>query len=230
MNSTAAFHSETNDKLSSIIAMSRPLPQRPIYIGMINASEFFATAVAPLIGGALTSALSWRWCFYINIPTAAVPAAIILLFLRLPSRGTENHKSQRQKLCELDLLGFTLFAPAVFCLLLALQWGGSTYSWSNGRIIALLILSPILLGIFCFVQIQKQDEGMLPPRIVKIGTVVIASVYSLSLSASRAIAQYYVRSCIFLCKQKADACNSSQYGFRRFKTSRLFNQELTPCP
>lgn len=172
--------------------MCRPLKQRPTYIGLISASEFFATAVAPLIGGALTSALSWRWCFYINIPAAAAPAAIIVLFLKLPARDPSNQSSQRQKLRELDLLGFAIFSPAVLCLLLALQWGGSTYNWSNGRIIALFILSPILFCIFCFIQIQEQDKAMLPPSVIKRGTIIFAAVYSLSLSASKAIVQFYV--------------------------------------
>ena len=171
--------------------MSRPLRERATYIGFISASEYFAIAVAPLIGGALTSALSWRWCFFINLPTAAAPAAL-LLCLKLPKQTSSNQKSQIQKLRELDLLGFFFFAPAVLCLLLALQWGGSTYGWSNERIIALFVLSPILFTIFCLVQHRKQDEAMLPPRILKKGTIITASLFSLSLAACRAIVQYYV--------------------------------------
>ncbi|TGO62563.1 hypothetical protein BOTNAR_0112g00130 [Botryotinia narcissicola] len=135
--------------------MSRPLKQRPTYIGLISASEFFATAVSPLLGGALTSDFSWRWCFYINIPISAAPAAILLFFLKLPTQEATRHisqRSQREKLREIDSLGFTFFAPAVLCLLLALQWGGSAYAWSNERIVALFILSPILFGTFCFIQ------------------------------------------------------------------------------
>ncbi|KAF7950976.1 uncharacterized protein EAE97_002528 [Botrytis byssoidea] len=171
--------------------MSRPLKQRPTYIGLISASEFFATAVASLLGGALTSNLSWRWCFYINILVSAAPAAILLFFLKLPTQVATRHISQREKLRELDSLGFTSFAPAVLCLLLALQWGGSAYAWSNERIVALFILSPILFGMFCFIQSRKQEKAMLVPYIIMKGTIAVASIYSLSLSASRAIAEYY---------------------------------------
>ena len=162
-------------------------------MGFISASEYFAIAIAPLIGGALTSALSWRWCFYINLPTAAAPA-VLLLLLKIPERVSGTRKSQTQKLRELDLLGFFFFAPAVLCLLLALQWGGSAYSWSNARIIALFILAPVLFFVFCVVQYRKQDQAMLPPRVLKKGTIILASLFSLLLAACRAIVQYYVSS------------------------------------
>lgn len=173
--------------------MSRPLRQRATYIGFISASEYFAIAIAPLIGGALTSSLSWRWCFYINLPPAAV-AGVLLLLLKLPNSPSSHNppKSHAQKLRDLDLLGFFFLAPGVLCLLLALQWGGATYSWDNARIIALFITAPIVLTIFCFIQHFKQNSAMLPPRILKKRTILAASLFTLSLSACSAIVQYYV--------------------------------------
>ncbi|KAF7895151.1 hypothetical protein EAF00_006965 [Botryotinia globosa] len=173
--------SKADDEVFGIIAMSKPLKQRPTYIGLISASEFFATAVAPLLGGALTSNLSWRWCFYINIPIAAAPAAILLFFLKLPTQVATRHMSQREKLRDLDSLGFTFFAPTVLCLLLALQWVGSAYAWSNARIVALFILSPfilspILFGTFCFIQSRKQERDMLPPYIIMKSAIAVASI------------------------------------------------------
>ena len=172
--------------------MSTPLKQRATYVGLISAIEYFAIAIAPIIGGALTSALSWRWCFYINLFPSALPAAMILLS-RLPSMpSTTAGKTQVQRLRELDLLGACFFAPAVLCLLLALQWGGSKYNWDNVRIIVLLALSAIVFSIFCLVQHRKQDAAMIPPRIVRKRPIIAGSLFSLSLSACRAVIQYYV--------------------------------------
>ena len=176
---------------SSIIAISTPLRRRPTFVGLISASEYTAIAVAPILGGVLTSNLSWRWCFFINLPAAALPSAILLL-LQLPNITPRGSKTHIQKLRELDLLGFFLFAPAVLCLLLALQWGGDTYSWTNGRIISLLVLSPIIFAGFCLLQHRKQDRAMLPPRVLRKRVIITGSVFSLCLSACRAIVQYYV--------------------------------------
>ncbi|RAH50352.1 MDR family MFS transporter [Aspergillus brunneoviolaceus CBS 621.78] len=174
-----------------IVAMSTPLRKRATFLGLISASEYTAMAAAPIIGGALTSTLSWRWCFYINLPAAAAPAAMILL-LKLPQMPSGSRKSQVERLRELDLLGCFFFAPAVLCLLLALQWGGETYSWDNSRIIALLVLAPIVFAVFCFIQHWKQDSAMLPPRIIKKRVILAGALFSLSLSACRAIVQYYL--------------------------------------
>ncbi|KAJ5191905.1 MFS toxin efflux pump [Penicillium cinerascens] len=175
-----------------IVAISTPLRKRATYLGFISASEYTAMATAPIIGGALTSSLSWRWCFFINLPTAAAPAAMILM-LKLPNTALcSNKKSQIERLRELDLLGCFFFAPAVLCLLLALQWGGSTYSWSNARIVAILLLAPLFFVVFCFIQHVKQDSAMLPPRIIKKKVILAGALFSLSLSACRAIVQYYL--------------------------------------
>ncbi|PWY66953.1 MFS general substrate transporter [Aspergillus eucalypticola CBS 122712] len=174
-----------------IIAISTPLRRRPTFVGLISASEYTAIAIAPILGGILTSDLSWRWCFYINLPAAALPSAVLLL-LKLPTITPRGSKTHIQKLRELDLLGFFLFAPAVLCLLLALQWGGDTYSWTNGRIIALLVLSPIIFTGFCLLQHRKQDTAMLPPRVLRKRIIITGAAFSLCLSACRAIVQYYL--------------------------------------
>ncbi|RAL06015.1 protein kinase IKS1 [Aspergillus ibericus CBS 121593] len=153
-----------------------PLPRQPTFVGLISASEYTAIAVAPILGGVLTSNLSWRWCFFINLPAAALPSIIILL-LKLPNITPRGTKSHIQKLRELDLLGFFLFAPAA----------GDTYSWTNTRIISLLVLSPIIFTGFCLLQHRKQDTAMLPPRVLHNRIIITGSVFNLCLSACRAI-------------------------------------------
>jgi len=61
---------------------------------------------------------------------------------------------------QLDLLGTLFFMPAVVSLLLALQWGGSKYAWSNGRIIGLFVVFGVLIIVFVGIQIWKQDHAV----------------------------------------------------------------------
>lgn len=119
---------------------------------------------------------------------------MILFLLKTPRVLNRTPKSHRERLGHIDFLGVLFFAPGILCLLLALQWGGTAYNWSNIRIIALVVLAPILLVIFGFIQWKKQDRAMLPLHLVKQSTIILGMVYAFSLASVMAIAQFYVRS------------------------------------
>lgn len=93
---------------------------------MFGALFGLASIVGPIIGGAFTSNVTWRWCFYINLPIGGAALAVIALFLKVPDRDTAKLPLAK-KIVQLDLLGTAILVPGVVCLLLALQWGGTTY-------------------------------------------------------------------------------------------------------
>jgi predicted MFS family arabinose efflux permease len=145
-----------------------PLQQRPIYQGAFGAIFAVASVVGPLIGGTFTDKVTWRWCFYINLPVGAVSLVVTFLILHLPNQRLDARDSGLMaKLKQLDPIGNLVFFPGIVCLVLALQWGGTEYSWKSARIIVLLVLCGVLCLAFVAVQIWKQESGTLPPRIVK---------------------------------------------------------------
>ncbi|KAI1095680.1 MFS transporter [Rostrohypoxylon terebratum] len=130
-----------------ILATSVPLRQRPIYTGLLASMHGIASVAGPLLGGAFTDHVTWRWCFYINLPLGGITVLCLIFFL--PDKPpTQPGLPWKEQIKQLDLPGTFFLIPSVICLLLALQWGGAKYSWNNGRIIVLFVVFGVLGIIF----------------------------------------------------------------------------------
>ena len=64
----------------TIIAACLPIDKRPIYIGIMMGFSQIGIVIAPIIGGAFTEYVTWRWCFYINLPAGAVVGSNPLIY------------------------------------------------------------------------------------------------------------------------------------------------------
>lgn len=169
-----------------------PLARRGMFIGLITAVYGVASIVGPLLGGALTDHASWRWCFYINLPLGGATILILVIFLQLPARPPKETKSWKEYVLRFDPIGTILFAPSIICLLMALQWGGTTYAWSNGRIIALLVVFGILLLGFAIVQPLMGDNATLNTKAMTSRHTMCAALYSFCVSASFFVMAYFI--------------------------------------
>lgn len=109
-----------------VIVFSVPLHKRPLFQGLFGVVFGLSSILGPVVGGAFTSGVSWRWCFYINLPLGAVAFAFIAVLLHVPGRETTK-LPLKEKILQLDLLGTSVFLPGTVALLLALQWGGLEY-------------------------------------------------------------------------------------------------------
>jgi len=185
-----------------------PLQKRPIAMGMLGAIFGISSIAGPLIGGALTTNVSWRWCFYINLPIGGLAMAILGYFLKATAPAKAG-TTWRAQLSQLDPLGTLFFLPGIICLLLALQWGGSTYAWSNARIIVLFILFAILTTLFVIVQILKKspEEATVPFHVFKQRSISSGFIFMLFVGASMALMVYYL-SIYFQAIRGVDALHS----------------------
>ncbi|GAB7357624.1 hypothetical protein MBLNU459_g0122t1 [Dothideomycetes sp. NU459] len=174
-----------------IVANTVPLRKRPAFTGLIGAMYGIASVAGPLLGGAFTDHLSWRWCFYINLPFGAITVVFIFFFFHPTKTAKPLSNGWKARLEQFDIFGTLVFLPMIVCLLLALQWGGSTYKWSNGRIIALLVLFCLLLIIFVAIQFYKQDNATVPPRVLKQRTVAASAAFCTALGAAFFIMVFY---------------------------------------
>ncbi|KAF4943258.1 hypothetical protein FGADI_13528 [Fusarium gaditjirri] len=176
-----------------IIAYSVPMDKRPVYNGMFGSVYGVASVLGPLLGGAFVDHVSWRWCFYINLPVGAAAMLTAIFTVRIPKQKNPSQDSSWMSCVnDLDPLGTICFLPGVVCLLLALQWGGTKYPWSSGKVIGVLALGVVLLAAFIAVQMWKGDKATVPPRIFRQRTLVSASIFTLLLSAAYFAIVFYI--------------------------------------
>ncbi|KAF4309844.1 putative mfs transporter protein [Botryosphaeria dothidea] len=175
-----------------IVSKTVPLRQRPTYTGLIGAMYGIASVAGPLLGGVFTDKVTWRWCFYINLPFGLITAIFIFFFFKSPKVVKNTAVGWKAKLNEFDLYGTFFFIPAIVSLLLALQWGGSKYEWKNARIIALFVVFGILILVFLGIQVWKQEQATVPPRVIKNRTVWSSAFFGALLGGAFFVMVYYL--------------------------------------
>ncbi|KAI0381311.1 MFS transporter [Hypomontagnella monticulosa] len=174
-----------------LLATSVPLRQRPIYTGLLAGMHGIASVAGPLLGGAFTDHVTWRWCFYINLPLGGITVIFLIFFLPAkppPQPGV----AWKEQIKQLDLPGTFFLIPSVICLLLALQWGGSQYSWGDGRIIALFVVFGVLSICFWGVQLWQGDRATVPLRILKNKNILGGVWYGVCMGGALFVFSYYL--------------------------------------
>ncbi|KAH3058922.1 hypothetical protein KXW16_002907 [Aspergillus fumigatus] len=174
-----------------IVTYSVPLVKRPMYTGLIGAMYGIASVAGPLLGGAFTDKVTWRWCFYINLPIGGLAVVLIVIFLK-PFKRQRVHADWKHNLRQLDVLGSAVFMPAIICILLALQFGGTVYPWSNWRLILLLVLFGVLIIAWLGIQYWKGDTATVPPRMLKQRSFAAASWFNFTLGSFFLVLIYYI--------------------------------------
>jgi len=116
----------------ALLAQAFQGKDRGVALGLYGAITGIAVAVGPVLGGLITSDLSWRWIFYVNVPIGAVALAITLLRVE----ESRNPRAQRP-----DWAGFVVFSAGLAALVYALiqsqraGWGVSS-SNASARTVA----------------------------------------------------------------------------------------------
>lgn len=107
--------------------------------------------------------------------------AVIFFYLHI-SATRQNYNphglSIIKRILQVDLLGAAIFIPAVVCLLLAMQWGGAEYAWSDARIIGLFCGAGGMLLVFVGIQIWKGEGAILPPRLFGNRDLLCAMIFA----------------------------------------------------
>ncbi|KAI1415123.1 MFS general substrate transporter [Hypoxylon sp. FL1857] len=178
---------------STIIAATVPIASRSLLNGVILGCFGVGQAVGPLIGGALTQGLTWRWCFYINLPVGGLVVFLFVFVVRLPvSRLSEKRMSLLERVLDIDFVGFLAFAAGSLMFLIGLQWGGTVYSWNSPTVIGLMCGGVATFGILGFWFAYKGDAALLPPRLLRNRVNIMITITAFVQSGGSITALYWL--------------------------------------
>ncbi len=147
--------------------------ERGTAFGAWGAITGLAVAVGPVVGGALTTGLSWRWIFLVNVPIGVVAVAITLLKI---------DESRQPGARRPDIIGVITFSGALGALVYALIKGNSK-GWGSTEIVACLIGSAVLLIAFLIAEVLQRDQAMFDLKLFRKPTFSGGLIAAFSLSA-----------------------------------------------
>jgi EmrB/QacA subfamily drug resistance transporter len=146
--------------------------ERGTAFGIWGATVGMAVAIGPLVGGALTTYVGWRWIFFVNIP---IGIACVAAGLRaLNESRNETHGG-------FDLPGLVTLTGGLFALVLGL-FRGTDWGWSSGRILGLFAGAVVLLATFAFIELRS-SAPMFDFSLFKVPTFTGAQITAFVMSA-----------------------------------------------
>ncbi|MFF9132270.1 MFS transporter [Streptomyces sp. NPDC014806] len=160
--------------VQAIIADIVPPRQRGRFMGLIGAAFGLASVAGPLLGGYFTDHLSWRWCFYVNVPFGLVTLAVVAVVLKLPKPTARPR---------FDVLGTLLLAAASTCLVLLTSWGGTEYAWGSRVITGLGAGALVAAALFLLAE-RRAAEPLIPLRLFRDSVFNVSALVGLVIGVA----------------------------------------------
>ncbi|KAH7074654.1 putative MFS transporter [Paraphoma chrysanthemicola] len=144
-----------------IICDTFSLRDRGLYLAITSLVWAIGSAIGPVIGGSFTTKVSWRWCFWINLPVGIVVCIVLSVFLKLPS----PHTPLLVGLKAIDWVGSVLIMGAAMMILLGLDFGNISFPWSSPTVTCLIIFGIVTIGIFVVNEWKFTKNPVIPLRL-----------------------------------------------------------------
>src|SRR6059058_2343766 len=160
--------------LSILTTTFRQGRERNVALGVWGAASGSGGAVGVLLGGALTSALSWSWIFFINVPVGLLVIGLTPWLLR-ESRAELGHRT-------FDFAGAASITGGLMLLVYAMT-RATQHGWVTAETIGLLAGSAALVAAFFVIELRSKAP-LLPLRIFRLRTLTGSNVSGLLMGGA----------------------------------------------
>ena len=165
-----------------IVSEVVPINKRPLGMTILSVTFAVASVLGPLIGGAFTTHVTWRWSFYINLPVGGFALAVFLYSFRPPLPKVDIWEELKQ----FDYIGTFFFISGSVILLLAITFGSSDFPWNSGAVISCFVLGPVLLIIFAIWNFRFSKNQIIGTDVITTPQIIasalsVSGVYSASI-------------------------------------------------
>ena len=159
----------------AIISTTFQGAQRGAAIGIYGGVTGLATAIGPLVGGALVARVSWESIFYLNVPIGVVG----VLLAGWAVRESRDERAPRT----VDFFGLVTLTASLFCLVLALiQANDADKGWTSPYILTLFAVAAAALVVFILGELRLKHP-MVDPRLFRIPSYTGAAIVGFAVSA-----------------------------------------------
>jgi EmrB/QacA subfamily drug resistance transporter len=157
----------------ALLAQAFQPKERGVAFGVFGAITGIAVAVGPVLGGAITSGLNWRWIFFVNVPIGIF--ALIVTLLRVEESKLPNAPRP-------DWFGFVTFSLALAGLVLGLIRSQAD-GWGSAVVLGSLIAAGVLLVAFVVIEMRVR-EPMFDLSLLRVPTFNGGLIAAWGISAS----------------------------------------------
>jgi MFS family permease len=144
----------TNITISDLFSMR----SRSLYLGLLGFMWALAGGVGPILGGAFTEFVTWRWCFWVNLPVSGFTFVLLFFFLDVHNPRTRAMDGLKA----IDWLGSFSILGLTLMLLLGLDFGGVIFPWDSPKVICLIVFG-CLMSVFFVLSEKKYARYPLMP-------------------------------------------------------------------
>jgi hypothetical protein len=137
--------------------------KRALYMGFSGFVWALAGSAGPLIGGAFTQSVTWRWCFWINVPICGLTFFLSLVFLDVNNPRTKLGEGLKA----VDWFGTFFILAITILVLVGLDFGGNIFPWNSPKVICLIVFGTVTIGFFLFNEQRLAKYPLMPLGVFK---------------------------------------------------------------